>query len=324
MKALIAVLCAAAGLLSIAAVLSAVVYRRVCPKIAETLLRRIPPEKREFNPDEKVPRPNTEEFYRRDEWYLSAAARERVEISAADGTVLRGNIIRAETGGRRWAIVMHGYRIDAREMSEFIYRFHVAGWNVLAPDQRAHGASDGEYTAFGALEKYDLLGWISFIIKGDLSAQIVLFGGSMGAATVLLATGEPLPANVKAAVADSSFVSAKRLLRRVLKIKKAPVFPILPLTFGYVRKKTGIDLNEADVAAAVSRAATPTLFLHGDKDAVVPFGMLDELYAAAACEKRKVACRGAMHTQAYTVNCDMYWKEVLGFAEAHIARADEN
>lgn len=317
MKAAVIVGCIAAGLLLIAAVVSLFIYRRLCPKLAEALMRRIPPEKRDFNPDEGVPRPSLKDFLRRDEWYLKESGKQAVEISARDGVVLRGRIIRAADSGHRWAIVMHGYRIDAREMSEFIYRFREAGWNVLAPDQRAHGFSDGEYTTFGALEKYDLLQWISLVTKIDPSARIVLFGGSMGAATVLLATGLELPSNVKAAIADSSFASAKGLLRRILKLKKIPSFPVYPLTCRYVRRHIGADLKETDVVGAVARSKTPTLFLHGDRDMVVPFEMLDEIYGAADCEKRKVVCGGAGHTQGYTLNFDMYWKEVFGFADAY-------
>ena len=323
MRAAVIVGCIIAGLLLIAAVLSLVIYRRLCPRLADVLMRRIPPEKREFNPDESVVRPSLKDFFRRDEWYLHESGRQAVEICARDGVVLRGQMIRAAESGRRWAIVMHGYRIDAREMSEFIYRFHESGWNVLAPDQRAHGFSGGEYTTFGAFEKYDLLQWISFITEREPTAQLILFGGSMGAATVLLATGLALPPNVKAAVADSSFVSAKQLLQRILKLKKIPSFPVFPLTCRYVRRHIGADLNETDVVGAVSRSKTPTLLLHGDRDAVVPFGMLHELYAAAACEKRKVVCAGAGHTQGYTLNFDMYWREVLDFADVYAERVSE-
>lgn len=314
--------CTAAVLLLVAAILSAVIYRRICPKTAKALLGKIPPEKREFNPDESVPRPNTKEYYRRDEWYLAESGKEPVTIRAKDGTLLCGRIIRSRTGGNRWAIAMHGYRIDAREMSEFIYRFHTEGWNVLAPDQRAHGFSGGEYTTFGALEKHDLLQWISYITERNADAQIVLFGGSMGAATVLLSTGLQLPSNVKAAIADSSFVSGKRLIKRVLKLKKIPSFPAVPLLLLYIRRHIGADLKETDVVAAVSRSKTPTLFLHGDRDVVVPFEMMEELYSAASCEKRKVVCSGAAHTQGYTVNTELYWKEVFGFADAHTDAED--
>lgn len=309
------------ALLVLSAGAVAFTYFAICPKIADALLKTIPPEQRDFCPDEGVPRPNTSAFFRQDEWYLKESGREKVTLVAKDGVLLCGNVFRAKGNVRRWAVVMHGYRIDAREMSEFIRRFYENGWNVLAPDQRAHGFSGGAYTFLGAMEKYDLAGWADFICKEDPAAEIVFFGGSMGAATVLLATGLPLPENVKAAVADSSFTSAKRLAARFLKWKKIPVFPLLPLTFRHVRRKTGVDLRDADVLAAVRRSVTPTLFLHGDQDAVVPFDMLNELYSEANCEKKKVVCAGAQHTQGYSVAPDLYWKEVFGFCENALSRS---
>lgn len=323
MLAIIIVCAVLASLLFLAALLAAWIYFKVCPKLANALLDKIPPDKRDFNPDESVARPNTEEFFRKDEWYLSESWRELVEICACDGVTLCANSVRAETETDRWIIVMHGYRIDAREMSEFIYRFHCDGWNVLAPDQRAHGFSGGEFTTFGALEKYDMRQWVEFIIKSNPNAKIVLFGGSMGAATVLLTTGLSLPENVKAAVSDSAFVSAAALLKRLLKYKKIPRFPIIPLLFLYVRVRYGVDLKQTDVLSAVRRSATPTLFLHGDKDLVVPFDMLQTLYDAASCEKQMTVCPGAQHTQGYAVNFEMYWDTVLGFVNKYVGKVNE-
>ena len=49
----------------------------------------------------------------------------------------------------------------------------------------------------GWLERNDLLDWIRLIVDSDDQARILLFGGSMGATTVMMTTGTPeLPRNV--------------------------------------------------------------------------------------------------------------------------------
>ncbi len=93
--------------------------------------------------------------------------------------------------------------------------FHDHGFNVLMPDARAIGESDGHRIGFGWTDRKDYLGWVNKVI-GELGAdvKIVLMGFSMGAATVLAAAGEHLPQNVKAVVADSGFASIYQMAKR--------------------------------------------------------------------------------------------------------------
>ena len=62
----------------------------------------------------------------------------------------------------------------------------------------------------GWLERNDLLNWIDLIVSSDADARILLYGGSMGAATVMMTTGDPrLPRNVVSAIVDSGYTSAR-------------------------------------------------------------------------------------------------------------------
>lgn len=84
------------------------------------------------------------------------------------------------------------------------------GFTVLAPSQRAQDLSEGRYVGMGWLERNDLLDWIRLIVDSDDQARILLFGGSMGATTVMMTTGTPeLPRNVIAAIAESGYTSAR-------------------------------------------------------------------------------------------------------------------
>ena len=82
----------------------------------------------------------------------------------------------------------------------FVYAdffYEKMGYNVLLTDARGHGASEGGYFGFGWPERKDYGLWIEKVIErvGD-HAQIALFGVSMGAATVMMVSGEDLPAQV--------------------------------------------------------------------------------------------------------------------------------
>ena len=67
-------------------------------------------------------------------------------------------------------------------------------------DARGHGDSEGSYIGMGWHDRLDLVAWAESLVAQDQNSLIVLYGVSMGAATVLMASGEALPPNVKAVV----------------------------------------------------------------------------------------------------------------------------
>lgn len=102
------------------------------------------------------------------------------------------------------------------------------GYNVLIPYMRATGESEGEYIGMGWLDKDDLQCWINKIIEQNNNANIVLHGSSMGAATVLMASGDDLPSNVKAIIEDSGYTSVWDIFASEAKVRFGlPEFPVL-------------------------------------------------------------------------------------------------
>ena len=93
-----------------------------------------------------------------------------------------------------------------------------SGYDVLLPDQRCHGKSEGKYICFGTKEKFDCRDWAVKLTErlGD-EAKIVLMGVSMGSSTVTFALGTDLPKSVKACIADCGFTSPKDIFTHVLK-----------------------------------------------------------------------------------------------------------
>lgn len=108
------------------------------------------------------------------------------------------------------------------------------------PDARGHGKSEGDYIGFGWDERKDYLQWINRIIKKDPQSEIVLHGVSMGAATVMMTSGEKLPDNVKAFVEDCGYSSVKGELGYQLKeMFNLPAFPLIPVTSLVTKVRAG-------------------------------------------------------------------------------------
>lgn len=79
----------------------------------------------------------------------------------------------------------------------------------------------------GWLEKEDVKAWVNEVIKKDPQAKIILFGGSMGASTVMMASGDQLPEQVKLLVADCGYSSVygefSEMLTSALKLPATPI-----------------------------------------------------------------------------------------------------
>ena len=198
-------------------------------------------------------------------------------------------------------------------MARYAEKFYAIGYNVLLIDQRGFGLSEGNLTTMGFKEQYDILGWIDYIISNNAN-KIILFGVSMGAATVMLAAGHKLPNNVKCIIEDCGYTSVydefKYNLRRMFGL---PSFPFLNIVDKITKLNGWSLINDVSCIKAVRKSNLPILFIHGSSDNFVPFYMHDELYEAAACEKDKLVIYGAGHAEAHLMDNKQYWTKIEMF-----------
>lgn len=221
----------------------------------------------------------------------------------------------------KWAIVVHGYGGSGKLMSDKSKYFYDMGYNVLIPDLRGHGKSEGDYIGMGWKDRLDIISWINFIIKENPNAEIVLHGTSMGAATVLMTSGENLPSNVKAIVADCAYTSAwDEFSYQLETYLKVPSYYILNVTNMVTKLKAGYSLKEASALESVKKATVPILFIHGDKDKFVPYSMMDKLYDATISPKEKLTIEGGEHANSDLVSPFLYWLTVEDFLNQYVTQ----
>jgi hypothetical protein len=245
-----------------------------------------------------------------------------VSIESEDGLDLHGYYLEAEEITTKTAIIVHGYSGKSKDMASYAKFYHeTLGYNVLMPDNRGHGLSEGDYIGFGWIDRGDYLGWIDYILKtvGE-EAEIILHGVSMGGATVLMTSGEDLPTNVKAIVSDCAYTSVKAELSYQLKrMYNLPSFPIIESTSLLTKLKAGYFFSEASALDQVAKSNTPTLFIHGDADTFVPFEMVYELYENCSSEKDILIVQGAEHGTAYRSNKIGYETKVTDFINKYVS-----
>lgn len=225
----------------------------------------------------------------------------------------------AESQSNVYVISCHGFTGLPSQNSVFTRRFLEMGYNVLLPYLRAHGKSEHNYCTMGYLERLDIIDWIDYIIDKNPDAKIILHGASMGAATVMMATGERLPSNVICCIEDCGFTSLCELYNGQIKAKtRIPPFIILNVVNAVSKFKLGCYLYDVSPIDAVRQSQTPTLFIHGDKDKVVPFSMLHPLFKNASCEKEMLVVEGATHAASAYVYPEIYWDAVSKFINKYL------
>ena len=222
-------------------------------------------------------------------------------------------------GSHIYAISCHGFTGDPSQNNIYARRFFEMGYNVLLPYLRGHGKSEHNYCTMGWLDRLDIIDWITYITDKDPEAKIILHGASMGAVTVMNATGEDLPENVVCCIEDCGFTSLwDQYCIQMKDMFKLPPELILNLINPIVKSKIGFDIRENSPIEQVKKSKTPTLFIHGDKDSTVPFWMNYPLYQNAGCEKERLVVEGATHAASGYVYPEIYWKSITKFIEKYI------
>lgn len=214
----------------------------------------------------------------------------------------------------KYVIIVHGYLGKAEDMLYASKIFFDTGYNVLSFDLRGHANSEGDYIGMGWHDRLDLIQLIDLIISKNPDAKIVLYGVSMGAATVMMASGEDLPKNVKVIIEDCGYTSIKDIFSYQLKlIFKLPSFPIINFADIITRIRAKFSFFQGNCLKQVGKSTTPILFIHGDKDLFVPFNMLEPLYNSCNCKKDILIVENAEHGMAAFVYKERYWEKVFNF-----------
>jgi uncharacterized protein len=170
----------------------------------------------------------------------------------------------------RTVVLVHGLQSCRRSGSVLIPAgmLHRAGYNVLMPDLRDHGDSQVEDLRFAAgTEEYrDVLGAWDWLVNERAIApeRIGLFGVSLGAATVMIATGEE--PRVAAVWEDSGFADIQVAVNAELTRNGFPTF----LSSGALlmgRVIAGDDIASLSPLGAMAKLEGRPIFItHGDQD----------------------------------------------------------
>lgn len=250
------------------------------------------------------------------EWYEEQEF-EMASILSYDDLRLEGDFLENEDSSGKAVILAHGFRGNREDMKNFVQFYYDQGFDVLIPDARGHGESEGDYIGFGWHDRLDIKQWTQLLIDEENSSDIFLHGVSMGAASVLMTSGEELPAAVKGVIADSAYTSAADILSYQLEsIYNLPAFPLIPITSGITELRAGFTFNEASALEQAAKNALSLFIIHGDADELVPASMAEELHEAAGGDNMFWTVPDAGHVKAYTIATQEYQERLKRFIDS--------
>ena len=258
-----------------------------------------------------------EPFYQQmTDWTIQARelCPKHFQITSFDGLTLHASWYEYAPGAPM-EIMFHGYRGNAeRDLPGGVQRCFACGRSALVVDQRCAGRSEGKTITFGIKEHRDCLSWVDFAVaQFGPDVKIILTGISMGAATVLMASGEELPENVIGILADCGYSTPRAIIQKVIRDRKLPVKLCWPFVKWGAKIFGGFDPEENSPLEAMQRCKKPIIFFHGENDGFVPCYMSREVYDACPTRKCIRTVPGADHGLSYPVDMEGYLSALRDF-----------
>jgi pimeloyl-ACP methyl ester carboxylesterase len=210
-----------------------------------------------------------------------------VAFSTNEGHRLRGWYFHSGKPNAPLVIYLHGHNHARVHGNDAFAPLLARAFDVLAYDQRAHGASGGHACTYGYYEKYDVLRAITRFGRGR---PVLLFGYSLGAAVALQAAA--IDPRVKGVVALASYSDLRAAVgARTGWLPKETVQAAIAVG----ESQGGFVADEVSPANAASRLSIPVLLVHGAADRQTPADQSRVIFARANAPKELVLIEGAGH-----------------------------
>lgn len=225
----------------------------------------------------------------------------------------------AETATNKTVIVVHGFTNDKEDMKPYAWMFHELGYNVLMPDNMSHGDSEGQIIGYGWNDRLNVIKWAEMLVEQNSDSEITLFGVSMGAATVMMASGEEsLPDQVVNIIEDCGYSSIwDELKYQAKEMYNLPAFPILYEVSAISKIRAGFSYGQASSVNQLKNNTRPVLFIHGSDDTFVPTSMVYKNYQATQGEKELYIVKGAGHAKSFETDPQAYIEKISTFLKKY-------
>ena len=224
---------------------------------------------------------------------------EDVAITTADGVTLHGWHIPA-AASRGTVLFFHGNAGNISHRLDSIALFHRLGLDVLIPEYRGYGQSEGRPSEAGTYRDAEAAWkWLTQA-RGVPPDRIAVFGRSLGGSIAAWLAAEHTPAGL---MVESSFVSVPELA--------AGLYPFLPARL--------LSRFSYDTAAYLGRRVCPVLVVHSRHDEIIPFEHGQRLFEAAREPRQFLEILGS-HNDGFLMSGQLYRDGVEAFFDQILPR----
>lgn len=238
---------------------------------------------------------------------------EPVTLSSDYGYSLNGRLFDQQAD--KSIILLHREGRNLMASYKFLQMYLNLGYNVLMYDARYHGASEGENYTYGFFERWDLMKQANFLFDRYGEDTLLGFHGeSGGAATALMTLCQD--DRIGFTIADSSFSELLEVMTglqdRIVKTESKKLLLLIDLI---IRRRAGFSLADVSPLMEIQALEVPVLFIHSEKDALVPAKMSKMLSHFKSGYNELYIAPGSTHLLGYYEHREEYEKRVREFLE---------
>ncbi|MFH1541011.1 MAG: alpha/beta hydrolase [Elusimicrobiota bacterium] len=245
---------------------------------------------------------------------------ENITFQTVDDININGCFVYSKEKSDKTIIICHGWGANLADVLPSTVFLLKKNFNLLYFDFRNHGKSSGNVSSFGKLESIDVTTIIEYLTKEkpNFSKKIGIYGISMGGSVAILAVAQN--EKISAVVVDSPFSSFNYIVARYAKLfYKIPKYPLVPITFLFVKMRLGFDPNDFSAIRYVEKISPrPIFFIHGANDKRIPVSEGKKLYDMADSPKEFWQVVDANHIESYSKDPFEYEKRVGEFFRRYL------
>lgn len=181
---------------------------------------------------------------------------------------------------RGCVIMAHGYGQNRYILMPQEQIFRSLGFSLVLFDQRAFGLSEESTCTFGYIEAQDVARLIVWVKENvEINIPIILFGVSMGAATVLNAL--KYSEHVDYVIADSGFSTLRNCLKSLHRsLNLGEIDDKIIQEFEEDTRKLGFQVDDNSPVQAIQYKTLPICITHGLMDQVIDVEHARHLFQA--------------------------------------------
>ena len=230
----------------------------------------------------------------------------------SDGLRLHGWWLHANQAPKGIVLFAHGNAQNISTHIGSVYWLPAQGYDVFLFDYRGYGLSEGTPTLPGI--HHDFAAALKYVFdRPDINKDnVFVFGQSLGAAVVLVATTtSPYKSRLRAVIAEGAFTSYRSVAQEKLAGSWLTWLFQWPLSF-----TINDDFRPIDDVAKIS--PTPLLLIHSEADEIIPFHNALELYAAAREPKKLWVVKNLSHIHTFTRPENQ--EKLLEYLDGHLVK----